>query len=1813
MASYNIGVLVRPIPDGAVPHRAKERPRLRLSLVLMPDATDQGKVSPFIADLSNWPSSVRSLTGELSVKTRYLKKTGGLADSETIPAEKVYRAGFEHNEKWQKAAQIVWDSIFADVEKYGGFNAVVEVLHGTQANWDYLGVVDKRTRKQVPRLTIAKLKPLEEAIRGIHANADLAFLFAHKERYRAPWQAATRGPLDPEFVEQEVSPLFAVHRPAVSANQLPPVAVSDRADGLQRVLLALTEIAGEEHPLDERGTVDAVVLDQAKSLTEAFARAERPRLNNQFMQDAQAIDSYLADGAAGRLASAAEQYRALRADTIGTPDGLQRILNAALQDGSASDWWQQMMIEAGDGNAPPPGDESGRERALWHAPTDDDVFEAMSELIVPQLMRDAAEIGEELAAAAAPRSLQLARALLSAQHEFAAFRLSLREGLVPDVLQQHLKRGPRDEIKLTTREKIQRKLAGIYAYPSLARFLGLIVDLEIDADAIKPDADFPLFGFVSAELAKTAAGSHTQTTTNWTAYKRFRIDATVDGKGHSIDYFRPLPSDELVDELRPVKKRPHTYRSLDGLLNLGQRLGDTTARYRLTSLDTAAAARSMEVVGHHVATAQAAGERASEINTFFAPKRSIGIALLDNARADEITETLARARDLFEQHRAPMPERHVLLFSEDLEVGYRLSIGRKTAPKEKKKWIFRSLHERSLSIAEIPKAYAPGDLAFRDAGYIRTGGRVVVKELNPIIGSTQNEALLTQALAVWRNWSLAVPAASPDHPDVVTSCEEGELPLTIDIGMPDKAGGSIPVELRLPALRYGADYSAVAEIVFQNGSSIGRVDAHWMVQTASYAQAALPAPRADWEHAAGFRFLRDSPIGAPTIHLAEPLHRPNTPESNLGEQVRRMVVRTGKLGPKDGAASRRFAIPPRTEPEVADLHGSFDRFPEMPDGALHRFRIDKRGFLPTLAPDGKITFQETDDPDSRKHGLGTIVVVNKADAVKPDKKGDAVKPDKPFFPDPLAERIMAMIDVPETGPGKDGETGTVSFYEIGKDTPKSWPDAYPVLIELKPVASIDGAKDFRIHVEPRSHDGVAVNALIVELAAAREVQLTLWCLPKDPCKLRGLHAGVADIARAAKHLASAAENTVRALLKDTTEALAGRSGRFVKAIEAIANGLVEAGPGASCPVEDIPVPSISHVEMLTLLHAVQRPLRGPTVPKEPLLDPILGDLKFVRIVDQPAPPPPAVQESHWEALLKKAGNDLTKVIAELRGTVVYVGGHIDFDRRSTEWLECRGYWTEYDDTKGPLDFTKDSATEYTIEHLAHRTLFLVGPLPRVYPGGDRLDLLRDADQALRNLNYDFKDTRARRMSIDLIATSRFSEEFNQPPANERESRPSGEVSPFQTKSRIATDYWFRSTDHPKPPEILDDETTVSRLSVTDYGLDADTGLRYAARTTRSYLHVRLARPWFSSGEGEKLGLVLWPPTIMTEVPSLHTEGTVLCDPVGNPIPTPGKEAEGDEWKLDQQLEPYISRWGADATRGTFRGMVAFPPMLITPDVIVKSDAKPAKPLRMPLPLPPPASKMLADFKDGIYQDSKHQYRYVAVMAFKVKPHVETQTWYCDIGLHPHHDDQTRVRLSLVRYQEYSLPGLELSTPVAKEVKLLPKRTLKVLLVNDRTVRVQVFGHSYDMKEVRAKEESIARLANVAYMAIELKQLFPKQPIIDEEQPIAGPTVKFSATVTRQVYQPADRKLPVGEDLKNITELLLSPRFDGATAFWESGDIKLDKSWTHEQFVLLVREIELVASSASNPEDVHNELGLKGLAQRQTYVETLVIRRERPKH
>jgi hypothetical protein len=1775
MESSEVGVLVRPIPDGAVSYSDKPGVRLRLSLVLLPDATKEGEESGTKADLRKWPASVRNLIKRIVVRTRSLKKTGGLTPPITISADSLHRSGFNYDERWQEAAQKLWDAIFVDVGNYGGFAEVLRIIKNTQTEWDHLGIVDRRTGTPTPRLNIANTKLLEAAVRGIHAHSDLAFLLAHRRGNRAPWEAATRGPLDPLLVEQDVSRLFAVHRPAVSANQVPDVEAEKADFRHEHVLLALLEIAAEEHALDESDTDDAVVLKHAEALTAAIAQRQRPQLDEQFMRSAQAIDNYLADGASSRFAVAAERYRGLRADGIGTPSALQSILEAERKDGSMSDWWQQMLFRGVN--------EAGMERLFGHAPTNDEVFEAMAELVVPQVFRDAADL-HELAAKRAPNSTKLARARLAIQHEFAAFRLSLREGLVPDVLTQTQIKRDENDIQLTPREKIERKLAGVYAYPSLARFLGLIVDVEIEADAIKLGDDFPQFGFISAELEESEIGLNTKRTTNWTAFKRFSIAPTVDGT--RFDYFRPLPSDELLDALRPERQGRQTYRSLDGLLNLGQQLPTKRPRYALMSLDTTAATRSMEVVGHHVATAQAAGEAVDRINTFLPPKRTIGIALIDGARADELAETLARARDLVEQHTTFSAQRDVLLFSEDVEIGYRLSMARKTIHEKGTKWRFHSLHERSLQIEQIPRDYISKRLAFRDVGYIRTGGRVVVKEVSPLSGFSWNESLLTQALAVWRNWSLAVPAPSPDHPAEVVSCEEGELPLTINIGLPEKVGGHIPPELRLPPLRYGDEYAAVAEIVFQNGSSIGRSEAHRLVQTATHSQAALPAPDGgDWVRASGFRFLRESPIGAPTIHLAEPLHQPSNSESNLGEQVRRMVVRTGKLGPKEGVPSRRFAVPPRIEAEVADLHGSFDSLTEMPEGALRRFRINKAAMLPTLTLDGKITFQETDDENSKKHGIGTIVVVN---------KGAAVRPEQPFFPDPLADRMIAMVDVPETGLGDDGVAEALSFYAIGKNKVKYWPDAYPILIELQPVQSFSGSKDFRLNVEPRNHDGILVNTLIIELAPAREIQLTLWCLPNDPSKLKGMHAGVADIEKAAEHFTSAINDTIRAFSKGgAAEGLADKSDLIAQDIDDLAKGLVG-------EVEELPVPSICHVETMTLLHAVQTPLRAPSVPRQRILDPVLGDFKFVRIV--PSPSPHAPQGTSWEERLKAANDDLTKVADDLRGTVAYIGGIFEFDRRSTEWIECRGFWTEYDDSKGPLDFSADPHTEYTIEERAHRTLFLVGPIPRLY--------------SLRNLNYDFRDTRARRMSIDLIATSRFSEEFTQPSLAERQAPTIGSVSEFQAKSAIATDYWLPSTDHPKLPEFLDDETTVSRLSVTDYGVDPYTGFRYAARTTQSYLHVRLARPWFSSGEGEMLGLVLWPPTIVTDVPSLKTEGSLLCDPTGDTIVTPGKENENavEEWTLDSQLEPYISRWGADATRGTFRGMVAFPPMLITPDVITNADAKPVRPLRMPLPSPQAADlRMTLTSKDGLYRDAERQYRHVAVAAFKVKPHVETQTWYCDIGLHPHHDDQTRVRLSLVRYQEHSLPGLELSSPVVKEVKLLPKRTLKVLLVNDRTVRVQVFGHSYDKKEVRAQEQDIARLANVAYMAIELKQLFAKQAIIDEEQPIAGPMVKFTATVTPQVYQPLAEKLPIGSDLMSVTKLFLSPRFDGATAVWESGNITFDNPWTSQQFVLLVRELELVASAVSDPDTLENELELPGLTQRQTYFETLIIRGDRPKH
>src|SRR5262249_2496868 len=91
-------------------------------------------------------------------------------------------------------------------------------------------------------------------------------------------------------------------------------------------------------------------------------------------------------------------------------------------------------------------------------------------------------------------------------------------------------------------------------------------------------------------------------------------------------------------------------------------------------------------------------------------------------------------------------------------------------------------------------------------------------------------------------------------------------------------------------------------------------------------------------------------------------------------------------------------------------------------------------------------------------------------------------------------------------------------------------------------------------------------------------------------------------------------------------------------------------------------------------------------------------------------------------------------------------------------------------------------------------------------------------------------------------------------------------------------------------------------------------------TSRTVIvRIPIARPWFSSGEDERLGIVLWPPAFFSQCPDMFQNDEIWCK--GGCKDEQGIATQGRLMKLrnfqDEDLGPggkFITRWGGDPTR-----------------------------------------------------------------------------------------------------------------------------------------------------------------------------------------------------------------------------------------------------------------------------------------------------------
>lgn len=324
----------------------------------------------------------------------------------------------------------------------------------------------------------------------------------------------------------------------------------------------------------------------------------------------------------------------------------------------------------------------------------------------------------------------------------------------------------------------------------------------------------------------------------------------------------------------------------------------------------------------------------------------------------------------------------------------------------------------------------------------------------------------------------------------------------------------------------------------------------------------------------------------------------------------------------------------------------------------------------------------------------------------------------------------------------------------------------------------------------------------------------------------------------------------------------------------------------------------------------------------------------------------------------------------------------------------------------------------------------------------------------------FSTSGARRLWLRAVAINRHAGLFPAPPKDDE----AADAQPVQrekdkTKSVPAEkkveewippdpfDLWLPATTRPSPPVI--DHVSVAPSQTPLRPLTGIDGSFTVGVEQTCTLTIWQARPFLSSGEGEMIALVLWPPGLFARGIDQDEKGKDIFpfDPI-----------RGDRPEFyDEDLGPggaYVTRWAADPLTGDNVATAKFPTgPLVDPARLSDHGLRVPRAL-MPVPVAGESWAPLETMpdKDGPKAVDKPpaQFLAVALQAFEPRFDPITELWYIEVVLKTDPLAFPRVRLGLVRYQpnaredDTPLEGsepvrLRVSTPVKEWVKPLPGR------------------------------------------------------------------------------------------------------------------------------------------------------------------------------
>jgi hypothetical protein len=1084
-------------------------------------------------------------------------------------------------------------------------------------------------------------------------------------------------------------------------------------------------------------------------------------------------------------------------------------------------------------------------------------------------------------------------------------------------------------------------LTALGSYYQLLRSLGLVIDVTVDAMAV-PAATAEAPGEVSV-MAQFSGALPTTMIRPQTAY--------VAGNGKFTAAARAGAPPGMV--------------MVDGLLDLAKTADGGLEQFRLLQIDVDGTGFKLLNTLGTIAADAAANRTTPELPAI----RSSGLSVVSNGAANLLHTALSAGGALAATLMANAP---VILFAEDLVRGFRVDI--EVGPGN-----WRSLHAR-----QGVYRFKDGSVrTIQDEGAIEPNvSQPDAKQAGLGAGPDPNATNhVAESLFFWRGWSFAAPRPGEvlEEPVATHDAPQG-WGLDVTFSVPD---GS------LPRLRYGAPYRVRLRAADLAGNGLTVTAANKVITELEVAGKSPVLPQ-DMP----LTFLRFEPAPAPV-----PVFR-NDPQP--GDDAGRIVLRsTADLTPDAFAAAHpvyalsaeRHIVPPAASAEIVELSALFDgamgpagnseaafavlarRAGSLWDGALHPPPAAGAPNVQPVHPEAALTITYLPDPLVRGATLcnlpglaaGSLAIAGATSVLQMAT----------LSADIAADSVL-VVDFAADGEWPERASFRLSLAE--GDVPPQWDSAARVLKVFLPKGT-ESVVSLSAHP---SESGPAQHGIAAWIAEQLVAQRTAGVMPSDvklaavqqrfslgidptlspPRQLRLAHAVpqpvsvpvLTDFAVAGRlagrtfaqiggtvtvHAGSAGRADVIARWREPDETVDRE--KLVLSVDLSGGSLSDNGRFSYD----------GEAGVLMLLPFPVKRLGERVAQAVANLDSSLDAFRAA-VAKQPA-------DEFWEAIADRA--------AQLELTLADLGG--------------------YEDWRALAAATSDPG------FVAYVSPPQGGPPPPVTAPAEIVNLAGVADQAAASVSatanaaveelaafggvrHEFGDTRHRVVDYRVVITSRFASDFT------ADAYPGG----FSVESAAVT-VSVPASAPPLPPVI---DYVVPCFLWQRSGL-----LKTAPRVSerRTGFRIYLQEPWFSSGDGELLGVV-----------------------TGAGIP-PLAEAD---------IERFTSRWSRDSlwAGGT-----------LGPLPQVSDFLNPVQSVRVSLHPDDAGSSIM-------------------VAAFAVQK--EDGRRFCDILVAPQLAYMPFVRLALVRYQPQSIGSAAVSRVVLADfVQLQPHRTLSVVRSSSDTLSVTVGG------------------------------------------------------------------------------------------------------------------------------------------------------------